>query len=406
MQEKNQAEPAQNPDAEAPEAAEARSGGTEAPPEAPATSGSIRGLAVALALVSFLLLGSMGAAFWFFAQIGIEAREALTEQIDIQAEQVASLEASRARLADAESLASLESHLNSRLDRLEARVDEGVAAATATADSALARAADVEAALAGLRDELGRDDLAWRLAEASFLMTRAQERLRIARDPEGARVAIDQADRRLASLAMPELLPVREALAAVRTQIESRTVIDRVGWTLKLRALGDEVSRWPLADDTVPDPPVEQPPAGSSADDPVDPAAPWYERWPTQAWQQLARWFDTQVAVTRDDRAADEPPRVPVDRETRLLISALREALVDRDQVQTRSAMAALRDWTKTHYLTTAGGAKALLTLLDEIDAGLEEAVLPDLNEAFAALRSTGLRLPAAVDDGPTGEAP
>lgn len=380
------------------------------PVEPPATRASIRGLAVALTLVAVLLLGSMGAAFWFFAQVGIEARETLHSRADAQAEQVAAVEAAVSRQADAEALSSLESAMDARLDAMETRLEEGLDAAVTSSQSAVSRVADVESALGDLRDELGRDDLAWRLAEASFLMTRAQERLRIARDPEGARVAIEQADRRLARLAMPELLPVREALSEVRARLETLPTVDRVGWTLELRALSEEVSRWPLAEpgkaEVSPAPGEAEEPPAAPGQPATDPAAPWYERWPAQAWQQVSRWFDTQVAVTRDDRAAMEPPRVPVDRETRLLISALREALVDRDRVQVRSAIDALRDWTSRHYLTTAGGGQALMALLDTIDAGLDEAALPDMNAAFAALRSTGLSLPAAARDAATGEQP
>ncbi len=80
----------------------------------------------------------------------------------------------------------------------------------------------------------------WRLAEAEFLLTQAQQRLFIARDAATADLLLASADGALMKQKDPSLLPVRSAIAKDRAALRKVPHVDRDGIYLRLQTLSSQ----------------------------------------------------------------------------------------------------------------------------------------------------------------------
>ncbi|MHB9020634.1 MAG: uroporphyrinogen-III C-methyltransferase [Halothiobacillus sp.] len=257
-----------------------------------------------------------------------------------------------------------------------------------------AQIGQVEQKLAGIQDRLGRGETAWQLADIGFLLTRAQERLSIAHDPEGAAVALRLADERLAALALPQLLPVRAAISDALTGLDTVAALDRVGMALALRRTAEQVTLWPLAGSEPNNQTSATEPATTSTNTPSNTlatGAPWYIRWPRAAWQPIADWFTRQFTLTRSDEPFKASARTATDHETLLWLTAVREALLARDTPMLRASLTQAQHWILGHYATQAPDLHAVLNDLTKTQEFTTTAHWPSLAPIFKAWQAAGL---------------
>ena len=343
-------------------------------------------LAAAIALL--FALGAWGG--WQLWQLDQEQRT-LTE----------SSESDQQQLADRiDSLSGELEQTRSAIDALEQR-DEAIRQEVESAlsdqlDQLGERQDGLDQRVARIDDRLARGEIAWKTAEVGFLLTRAQERLVIARDPEGAMLALELADERVAALSRPHWLPLRSAISDAIASIESASEGDRVGQALALRRLGDRVDQWPLAgradqaaESTDPATPPAQP-----EPQPVGDAA-WYEK----AWAATTGWLSRQVSVTRSDKPVRLRERVATDREMRLWLTAVRESLLSRDRDALTTTLDESRDWLEAHYAVEAKGPAAALDAIERIRARFTSREFPSLNAVLQAWERASAHEKARADE-------
>ncbi|MDG4868313.1 uroporphyrinogen-III C-methyltransferase [Guyparkeria sp. 1SP6A2] len=296
-----------------------------------------------------------------------EARVADLEQVD---ERVAALQE---RLQDT----------RSEVDALEGQgeaIRRQVESALRGQQNDLAERQDrLDARIAQIDDRLSRGEIAWKTAEIGFLLTRAQERLVIARDPDGAVLALQLADERVADLSRPHWLPLRSAISDAIGKIEAAGEGDRIGQALALRRLGDRVESWPLAGES------ETPERGqdelTDAAEPLPADAAWYEK----TWAGVTDWLGRQVSVTRSDTPTRLRERVANDREMRLWLTAVRESLLARDVDGLRATVAEARDWLTAHYDLAASGPAAAQKALETTQNRFGGREFPSLDAVLTA---------------------
>ncbi|MFN2381990.1 MAG: uroporphyrinogen-III C-methyltransferase [Guyparkeria sp.] len=257
-----------------------------------------------------------------------------------------------------DSTRSTVSSLEERGEEIRREVESGL---QAQQDELVERQDYLDARIARIDDRLSRGEIAWKTAEIGFLLTRAQERLSISRDPNGAMLALQLADQRVAALSRPHWLPLRSAISDAIARIEASGEGDRVGQALALRRITDRVEDWPLTDEAENAAAGNEAPSAASAERTSLPEdAAWYEK----AWAATTGWVTRQVTVTRSDTPTRLRERVATDREMRLWLTAVRESLLSRDHEALSTTLTEARDWLESHYATDAGGpAKALQTL-------------------------------------------
>lgn len=300
---------------EAEEAASPAEDGSEEAEAEEASSGTTdrRSSGTWLALLALVVgLAAGGAAAWLYTEMAeLEERLAAAEQA--RAEAVAALEEDIAARARASERSLRE--LRSALDETEARVER--------------RLDDQDTAITHARELAGRDQLGWRLAEIRYLLHLGARRLMLAGDVDSAAEAFTAADRALAEIGDPRLLPLRESIFDDIERFRTAPSVDVEGVVLRLHHLQRSVHLLPATAARVTD---VEPPA-LTADDLLE---------------RTMEWLRSLVTVRH--RAADD-------------VTALPEA---RDALPPRDALALALDRARTAALTQHQ---------DDYDAALSTAV-------------------------------
>ncbi|MFO7808347.1 uroporphyrinogen-III C-methyltransferase [Guyparkeria sp.] len=282
-----------------------------------------------------------------------------------------------------EQLGSTRSSVSSLEDRGEAIRQEVESGLQAQQDELAERQDHLDARIARIDDRLSRGEIAWKTAEIGFLLTRAQERLTIARDPDGAMLALQLADQRVAALSRPHWLTLRSAISDAIAEIEATGEGDRVGQALALRRLTDRVEDWPLADgaDGGAGGQTEEPAGTGDTGESLPDDAAWYEK----AWAATSGWVAGQVTVTRSDTPTHLRERVATDREMRLWLTAVRESLLSRDQDALSTTLDEARGWLESHYATEADGPAKALEALERTRERFDSRDFPSIDAVLGA---------------------
>ncbi len=106
----------------------------------------------------------------------------------------------------------------------------------------------VNAALQSITEKLGRNTIAWRMAEVEYLLTVANHRLTLAQDRQTAIAVFETADSRLEAIADPALLKIRKEIASELTALRAMPTVDIPGVALQIGSLAESVEQLPLMD--------------------------------------------------------------------------------------------------------------------------------------------------------------
>lgn len=160
----------------------------------------------------------------------------LAGRIDTAREELMSIEAQLAMLADADAgvadnIDALARDLNNRMRQVEALPS---------------RISNLELTLATLQGVSSGAKDRWLLGEAEYYMQLANAQLQLAGNPELAARALAMADERIAQLANPALTDVRGVLADELAALEGMVTPDTEGITLTLASLARVVETLPL----------------------------------------------------------------------------------------------------------------------------------------------------------------
>jgi uroporphyrin-3 C-methyltransferase len=276
--------------------------------------------------------------------------------------------------------------LDQRLQSLKDRLDGDLAASERSRRGVeeqqrqLASAqAGQEEALAALRAQLGRSQHDWVLAEVQYLLSVANQRVQLQRDPVTAAAALESADRRLQSLADPGFNPVREQIAGELAALRAVTLPDLAGIALTLDTLARQVPELPLKD--------AQARALSPEDAAREAGAEDWLRLPRLIWDQLR-----QLVVVRRNDTPVGPMLAPeqqffLHENLRLQLSIARLAALSGDTASYRASLKTAADWLTGHFAADAPRNLAARAELERL-AGVElHPALPDISASLRLLR-------------------
>ncbi len=293
-------------------------------------------------LLALLLLGAIGVGYYW-----VEYRHADTHRTG------------SARLAALEA-ANLD--LGARLVTSESRFAELAGAA----DPHVAEIAALRATLDGLQQSLkglyakeSQTSLDWVLAEVEYLVLAASQRLALEHDVTSAVAALKAADARLRAVRHPELLALREQLAADIAALEGVKQPDIEGLALYL---AEAVTR------------VDKLPTKPIADLDMSFSRMGRETAASQDWRGMARalWADIRSLVEikdgklEDGVLFDPELRYFLQQNLRLELSSARLAVLQGDNANFRAALTLIVDLLGKYYDTGNGQVSALVTRLNE----------------------------------------
>ncbi|WP_303903082.1 uroporphyrinogen-III C-methyltransferase [Thiohalomonas denitrificans] len=325
------------------------------------------GGALFLALLALLVAIGAGAGNWYLWQ----------QQQDTTARVVAT----NSDLHD--SISELEAGIDRRIRQQSKEITE----AARKGDLQLeARTRELQQAIVEVRSRLGQDRTGWTVSEVEHLLRIANHRLRLARDVQGAEVALREAEQRLIALGDPAFLPVREAISKEMQALRNIGGADWKNAAIRLTGLIDTVDALPVAG------PYQTEQRGTSGIEE-----------PPRAPENVSNWKEFLEAVWRDIRSlvairqheeagAPIPLLAPQERyflhqNLRLKLETARLALVEGNPKIYRSSLAEAGEWLNRYFAGEAAATRGALETLKEVQGIEVSPELPEISESLRVLK-------------------
>jgi uroporphyrin-3 C-methyltransferase len=264
-----------------------------------------------------------------------------------------------------------------RLGALEARISESQGQ---------------QAMLEDLYQDLARDRDEWALAEVEQGVLLAAQQLQLAGNVQGAVLALQTADARLAGSNRPQFISLRKILVRDLDRLRALPLVDMPGMNLRLESVINAIDILPLAVEARPRlNTVASTVAANAATESASASAASLE-----FWQRLASEFWREVKglvriqrFDRDEPALLAPGQAFFLRENlKLRLLNARLALLARDQWTFRSELKHAQAWMDRYFDSQHASlqtAQAALTQLTSAEINIE---LPTLNESLAAIKT------------------
>jgi len=325
-----------------------------------------RGLAVVAVLIA-IAAGAGAGYMWQELQktrAGVDAMQgALGERID-------HLQAARDRLAEQmESQQGVVEQLNQNLQSAERERDA------------------LSQAMRHLRTRLSQDRTGWILAEVEYLLTVANQNLRLERSVSTSIAALEAADQRLAQQADPALIPVREAIADELQQLRSVTTPDISGVAARLGSLLGSVDNLPLTGETRA--PVGGEEVGAGGEPPRPTGWSDWRGWLSAVWAELKG-----LVTVRHTEEVGRPLMSPeqqyfLRQNLSLKLETARAALLENEPAVYQDAINEAGRWVSEYFQTETGATRGFQQTLDELARVNLQPELPDISGSLRTLRRT-----------------
>ena len=275
------------------------------------------------------------------------------------------------------------------LARLAQEQVAGVQGKLVALEAKIAESRSQQATLENLYQDLARNRDEWALAEIEQSVTLAAQQLQLAGNVQGAVLALQAADARLAGNSRPQFISLRKVLNRDLDRLRALPQLDMPGMNLRIENVIAAVDTLPLAIDARPRAEGKQAAA-------VEVAPTTYSAASLDFWQRLGKdfWDEIRSLVRiqrfdRDEPALLAPGQAFFLRENlKLRLLNARLALLARDQWTFRNELKHAQTWIDRYFdgrdksLQTAQGA---LKQLAATEINIE---LPTLNESLSAIKS------------------
>ncbi|MBS1229717.1 MAG: putative enzyme of heme biosynthesis [Proteobacteria bacterium] len=250
-------------------------------------------------------------------------------------------------------------------------------------EAKIAESKSQQTTLESLYQDLARGRDEWALAEVEQGVTLAAQQLQLAANVQGAVLALQSADARLAGSSRPQFIGLRKVLARDLDRLRALPQIDLPGMNLQLESVISAVDTLPLAVDVRPR--DERQPAAPAA--PPDSLAFW-QQLALEFWGELRGLIRIQ-RFDRDEPALLAPQQVFFLRENlKLRLLNARLALLAHDQWTFRNELAQARVWVDRYFDGRDPSVQAAQRSLKQLAAAEINIELPNLNESLSAIKS------------------
>lgn len=222
----------------------------------------------------------------------------------------------------------------------------------------------------------------WLLAEAEYLIQLASYRLLLEKDVTTAMVALNAADKRLAEIADPALLKIRERVKKDIVALNNIHIIDLAGLSVTISALNNNISNLPLL---TPDPKTHEITKEEKASATSE----------TTSLQQLpaAIWKDIKsLIIVRNHQKPVKPLLAPgqhffLKQNLALLFEQARLALLNRSNAIYHERLLAITKWINQYFDLEHNITRNMLASIQELQKFDINPDLPDISSTFAAIK-------------------
>jgi uroporphyrin-3 C-methyltransferase len=252
-------------------------------------------------------------------------------------------------------------------------------------------------ALEQLYQELARTRDDWTLAEIEQVLSTANQQLQLAGNVQGAIIALQNADARLARADTPQFVRVRRAIANDLERLKALPSVDLGGIALRLDSVIGQIDTMPLLSDEKPALPAVEPKESRRAATPAgaDGQADWLTRienawhsWTSEMWNEIK-----QVVRVRNVQSPEalllSPTQAYFVRENlKLRLLNARLALITRNETAFRNDLMVAQDAVAHYFDTRARQTQTVQALLRQVQASPLAIEMPALTESLNAVRN------------------
>ena len=234
-------------------------------------------------------------------------------------------------------------------------------------------------------DQHFRDN--WLMAEAEYLVQLANYRLLLEKDVTTAIVALKAADARLAEVADPALLKVREIVSNDLVALNNIAKIDLAGLSVSLSALSNNIKNLPLL---TPDPKTheiikeEQPTASTEVNT--------INELPAAIWKDIK-----SLIVIRNHQQPVKPLLAPeqyffLTQNLTLLLEQVRLALLTSQNEIYQERLQVTKEWISQYFDIEHNVSRNVLASIEALQKIDINPTLPDISTAYFAIKKHRLK--------------
>jgi uroporphyrin-3 C-methyltransferase len=262
-------------------------------------------------------------------------------------------------------------------------------------------------ALEQLYQDLSKNRDDWALAEIEQVLSTASQQLQLAGNVQGALIALQNADSRLARSDKPQFLTIRRAIAKDLDQLRSLPSVDLTGMALRLDSIVGQIDNMPLMSDEKPVQPAAQPKsprraqkapenAGNNVTAAKNSAATdWLaavgEKWnlfSAEMWNEVSQLVRVRNVETPDALLLSPTQAYYARENLKLRLLNARLALLSRNETAFRSDLTAALDTISKYFDTRARQTQTVQAQLRQVQASNLSIEMPNLAESLNAVRN------------------
>ena len=257
-----------------------------------------------------------------------------------------------------------------RLGALEARISESQGQ---------------QAMLEDLYQDLARNRDEWALAEVEQGVLLAAQQLQLAGNVQGAVLALQTADARLAGSNRPQFVSLRKILVRDLDRLRALPLVDMPGMNLRLESVINAIDSLPMAVEARPRLNTTGPRENVAA---ATASVEFWQRLTSEFWREVKGLIRIQ-RLDRDEPALLAPGQAFFLRENlKLRLLNARLALLARDQSTFRSELKHAQAWMDRYFDSQHASLQTAQAALQQLTSTEINIELPTLNESLAAIRT------------------
>jgi len=242
---------------------------------------------------------------------------------------------------------------------------------------------DLQALRKTLRQSLGSNQDAWRLAEVQFLLNVANQSLQLQRDPATAMAALVSASEQLLELGDPAYLSVRKQIARETASLKMLPQLDISGIALDISGLVQEVHNLPIEGAEYI--PSEKNHEGSELGGSGE----------SRDWEQLPGIVWNSIRELVQVRRQNEPVGIMIApkehyfliQNLKLQLESARLSALRQDQENYKNSLLNIQSWLQEHFDINVAITKGMLGEVERLLKINVRPDLPDISQSSRILR-------------------
>lgn len=257
-------------------------------------------------------------------------------------------------------------------------------------------------ALEQLYQDLSKNRDEWALAEIEQVLSTASQQLQLAGNVQGALIALQNADSRLARSDKPQFVTIRRAIAKDLDRLRALPSVDLAGIALHLDGIVAQIDTMPLLSGEKPAEPAPSPRSARAAQSPVERgaaaagvAADWLatvrDMWNSlvkDLWEEARQLVQIRNVETPEALLMSPTEAYYIRENLKLRLLNARLALLMRNEPTFRSDLKAAQDAMAKYFDTHAKETQAVQAQLRQMQASNLTIQMPNLADSLNAVRN------------------